>query len=374
MALKWAALSVAFAEAHAGFFGCISTAIEQKVARFMSYAEPEEIDLAALPLSPRLAMVCGLWGLFVLLGILGVTVLVVDCARSVRGKGDSKVEREASMQVPACRADDAGQAKPEVQSQGAEPEPLPDSTKDLQMAAKHAEEIQRYEKQVADLKKDEELSQKERDFLWEDAKRQRQEANGLQAFAISAANSLRKMQQEVDDLQEQLILQKSKYAELQQNFLAHQELMMLQELGLSTREAKVSALTEADKEELAQLREWVSAPAGAKDEHLKIAELRKANRQLRRDSQLHKASWTRAIQTLTWHWERQKSWAEALESKLRSRDLFDPDPELWEKDLEPIRPVPLELPLSPETSSPQVFSISSPRSSDGESDSGGFFA
>ena len=49
---------------------------------------------------------------------------------------------------------------------------------------------------------------------------------------------------------------------------------MLKELDLLRREEAVSSLEQAEKDELMELRAWLAAPDGAKEEYQQIARLR----------------------------------------------------------------------------------------------------
>eukprot|EP00435_Cladocopium_sp_Y103_P041190 s587_g11.t1 len=170
--------------------------------------------------------------------------------------------------------------------------------------------------------------------LWEDAKRQRKEANrclassSLQSFAISATNSLRKVQREVNRLQRVIAQQKAKYVELQESQRARREVLMLKELDLARREAEVSSLAQAEQDqvtadELAELREWLAAPEGAKDEHRQIAGLRAEVKEWQETYKKDKASWMRAICELTKQRDLQVSRADLFAKQLGQwRDIF----------------------------------------------------
>lgn len=234
---------------------------------------------------------------------------------------------------------------------------------DLQV--KHLHEIQARDAQIEELKKELHDKAAEGLELWEDAKRQRKEANRLQSFAISATNSLRKMQREVNRLQRVIAQQKTKNLELQEAQRARREVLMLKELDLARREAEVSSLAQAEQDELNELRAWLAAPEGegAKDEYRRIAELRAEVQDWQATYKKEKASWMRAICELTTQRDQHVCQADLFRKQLgqwreifQETDLADLERQDW-------------VPESGEgnrressQSSPQVFQISSPRS------------
>ncbi|CAK9080988.1 Reticulocyte-binding protein 2 homolog a [Durusdinium trenchii] len=336
-----------------------------------------DVVMSPLVLPFELVVAGLLWSLAVVLLLGGASAVAVwDCAQLIKtkriqwhrqkGLEDAAAACEPSKDSDALVKDLSQVEGPADCSVEAE---KPVTVEDLQLRmeelqAKHQEELREKDLKLEEMQKELEEKKAEGLELWEDAKKQRREANRLQSFAISATNSLRKMQREVNRLQKVIAQQKTKYTELQESQRARREGLLLRELDLSNREAEVSQLAQAEQEELAQLREWLSAPSsGAKDEHRQIAGLRDEVKEWKSTYKKDKASWMRAICELTKQRDQHVARADVLAKQLgqwreifQETDLLELEHQDWEQD---------ELGTKQDEScqnSPQVFYISSPRS------------
>lgn len=339
--------------------------------------EPLELEDAA---STRSGLPCGwvtwaLWSMALLVAVLLVIgVLLLERLRITRSSVSSWCRKQSEKDSAEDVCTTSVEAVPVLQ--GAQDVEKTASVEDLQryieeLQVKHQEELRQRDAKMEEVKQELREKTAEGLELWEDAKRQRKEANRLQSFAISATNSLRKVQREVNRLQRVIAQQKAKYVELQDSQRARREVLMLKELDLARREAEVSSLAQAEQDELAELREWLAAPegspSGAKEEQRRIAGLRAEVKEWQETYKKEKASWMRAICELTKQRDLQVSRADLLAKQLGQwRDIFQ------ETDL-----TSLEQEWDPESSfyanedaerrescqsSPEVFHISSPRS------------
>lgn len=381
-AMATAAAMQTAAEAYDRFTSCLAQALKWQVNLLAGTSqvfeekhqvlEPLELeDVASTPSG----LPCGwvtwaLWSMALLVVVLLVIGVLLwkrlwttrSSVRRCRKQSEKDTEDVCTTSVEAVPVLPGAQEDVE---KAASVEGLQRYIEELQV--KHQEELRQRDAKMEEVKQELREKTAEGLELWEDAKRQRKEANRLQSFAISATNSLRKVQREVNRLQRVIAQQKAKYVELQESQRARREVLMLKELDLARREAEVSSLAQAEQDELAELREWLAAPEGAKDEHRRIAGLRAEVKEWQETYKKEKASWMRAICELTKQRDLQVSRADLFAKQLGQwRDIFQ------ETDL-----TNLEQEWDPESSfyanedaerrescqsSPEVFHMSSPRS------------
>eukprot|EP00913_Durusdinium_trenchii_P016186 g15211.t1 len=334
--------AVAWPAANVGFAGCVAAAVRNQVSQlFFATEEYQDVVMSPLVLPFELVVAGLLWSLAVVLLLGGASAVAVwDCAQLIKTKR-IQWHRQKGLEdaVAACEPSKDSDALVKDLSQVEGPADCsveaekPVTLRMEELQAKHQEELREKDLKLEEMQKELEEKKAEGLELWEDAKKQRREANRLQSFAISATNSLRKMQREV---------------------------------RVRGRDAQ---------EELAQLREWLSAPSsGAKDEHRQIAGLRDEVKEWKSTYKKDKASWMRAICELTKQRDQHVARADVLAKQLgqwreifQETDLLELEHQDWSarniQERQTSRPD--ELGTKQDEScqnSPQVFYISSPRS------------
>lgn len=361
------------AEAYVGFASCVAQAFKQQVNRVMGISQVEDLPVPPVPPEHH-ADAADTVKTVLLVSVLisltiGVILLEVRVFRAMKKRWYQPKHSE-QVEASTTQTSTAGGLQVLQGANLADVENAP-TMQDLRqhmddLQVKHLQEIQARDAQIEELKKELQDKAAEGLELWEDAKRQRKEANRLQSFAISATNSLRKMQREVNRLQRVIAQHKTKNLELQEAQRARREVLMLKELDLARREAEVSSLAQAEQDELNELRAWLAAPegSGAKDEYRQIARLRTEVQDWQATYKNEKASWMRAICELTTQRDQHVCRADLFRKQLgqwreifQETDLADLERQDWvpESGEEGNR-------RESSQSSPQVFQISSPRS------------